>query len=238
MNTHSTTIAEYTHSETDHKVALVGNRHYGSEAYVEEIRNRLLGYQATGAAIHYESITKPSDLEVAQFTRVQNFRYESLKKLLRMSGKIHSKTDLTSVATIIDKESWEHHDATMSELVEHATIRQTLALGAIGLAAHVLEMANSDAEYAKAADAAYPDADEGGGQKTNRTSGILMNTLTPLIVDYRNEVALGAVDTAATEDTSRQIALLWGNGHIPGLAKGLKMRGYVQSSSELLDPRM
>ncbi|MEO8862957.1 MAG: hypothetical protein ABI354_01400 [Candidatus Saccharimonadales bacterium] len=52
------------------------------------------------------------------------------------------------------------------------------------------------------------------------------------IIDKRNEVALTGVDNTLETDPSAKIVLIWGLGHLAGLAAGLKRRDYEHVDSK------
>lgn len=243
MKLPATTVAEFTHPETSSRVALVGNRHFGTPNYMEELQNRLIAYRLGGAAIHYEGVKKPTETEISNFSRRQMRNYQALKSLTNLGDRVHTDSRFSSIRTIISSRDWEHHDASMTDLVQRANLRQSLALGVVALVAKVVEWADEDGSFYKTTYEKMYTENESGAEDTKAQDphendpGIL-KMLYPLIVDYRNEVALNAVDTALAERPEQNLALLWGNGHVPGLSDGLVNRGFRQTSLELLDPLM
>jgi hypothetical protein len=60
--------------------------------------------------------------------------------------------------------------------------------------------------------------------------------LAPSILSYRNAIALRAVDTALATEPNRDITLLWGQAHVPGLTRGLVIRGFRRAHRTLHYP--
>lgn len=232
MKAQPTTIAEFAHPDTSSEIAIVGNRHYGSEGYMQELKSRLAHYRADGATIHFEGVSLLTDNEKALLTKSQLRSYVGLRQLLDFGERLHEGRGFARVQTIIESsEEWEWHDTTSYDLMTRASMKQRLTMGAMGV---IVSLASSATDINTLYEAIYEN--EAIDKDPSRISKAMSNAINPLIVDYRNNIALGAVDTSLTVAPSQNLALLWGDGHVAGLSEGLRIRGYELVSTETLDP--
>ncbi len=61
-----------------------------------------------------------------------------------------------------------------------------------------------------------------------------MGDTTSAVLDFRNDIALKAIDEQQEKTPGTDVLLLWGAGHLPGLGEGLQQRGYAKVNEENL----
>lgn len=222
-----TTISEFLHPLRPNPVTLIGNEHGGSEAYVASLRNQLDMREARGSIIHYEEVQPVDSSEVDEQHPIVQSAYWNLDFIMDFIEDSIKKSDASIYDITVSKAgTWHNHDLNALELAKLISQRPDQYVALAALTGFILKPKDSPATvreilYSKVFGTI--------------TTGAYVG-LWPSLVTARNNVALRAVDSTLEERPNQEITLLWGQGHIPGIARGLLRRGFEMTRIEAYSP--
>lgn len=249
MSSKQTTVTEFRHPETESTITLIGNRHYATKAYMEAIADRLDKCDAAGATIHLEGVREATSKELESLTSRQRHVVDTLLRfgpLLHKVGNLSAQATLHHAISVEDPETgklvlrnplWQVHDVSHADLARAANRRQRASLKVVsGMVSLANDALKEDPDAWERTDIEDSSTFRASHWAAAKISSLIMHPATVLLVDYRNEVALNALGVQLEDDPSKDFALLWGQGHVAGLSKGILRRGYIQTGIEELDP--
>lgn len=218
----ATPLYEFEHAHTDSTLSLVGTIHIGTSTYYEDIQAYAQDRQAAGSAVHYELVNKADDAALKAAGPEVADSVIALRNFGDFFTAICDKLDLVHQTDgITYADSWENHDANELELAQ--------LLGAEA----VRKLVQANESLTQLSDS-RPDFTAKFLKAVLRTLPVMCLTQDMLprsqakrtLVDYRNTIALKAVARTLADDPDRDITMIWGAGHVPGLRKGLERQGY------------
>ncbi len=210
--------------ETGSTIGFVGMIHAGNQEYYDDIAEYLRGAEKRGSVVHYEGVKKAVEGDELPEEWVEEAA-EAFGQALPADLIIrHVRDAKKQREALAYQDHWQNHDVSMHEVVQR-------------LGSEVVS------EFVKDAGSISKAESEFGPEKFGkflRKVLLALPTLAPLkdllklgdrrmhdvIVTYRNEVALRAVRRQIAAEPGRDITLLWGAGHGPGVIKGLERLGY------------
>jgi hypothetical protein len=228
-----TPVVQYENRRTGRTVTIIATVHVGTNAYFKRLNDIIAGLEAKGALICYEWIhpaaeeewTAAADGERAVRGLSQPISDRGLPALCRYLGWVEQGAGLRY------SPSWRNVDMTDLELVRHAQPH------------NISEVSDG-----------FSDIFAG---LTPEQLGVIMGSCAALVIrllslDYFNLVLRWSTRTASSdayrhvnrviiEERNRgalaklpsdaDAVLLWGSGHLPGLAAGMKRAGYRHRST-------
>jgi hypothetical protein len=221
-----TPVVRYENRTTGRTVTLIGTMHSGTNAYFNKLNEVIAGLEAAGAVVCYEGIRPSAEEEWAQAAdgeraaRGLSLPASGRQAVCRYLGWVEQGVGLKY------SPSWRNVDVTELELVRQAQPHNVTESSArfsdlfAGLTPEQLgEIAGSgEALLVRLLSLDYFDlvwrlSVRMASSDAHRNVGRVM-------VDERNRGALARLPSDA------DAVLLWGSGHLPGLAAGLKEAGY------------
>ena len=230
-------IRDYRHPESNNRVGIVAVSHRAQASYYQAIHAELARRTANGATVYYEYTRHPTSEELAQASPEARRSLEKIKELGQLSDGIFDKIGLAYQLTALPAEAgWENHDASLLDVAERVgkkALRRQVIMTKIAVSA-----INNSTSPEKRRDLIlnlYGSSDKAlSGPPKRRLARLLGMDMMPTIVDYRNDIALGAVDRHFEAVPGSELALIWGVGHLAGLGAGLEERGYEQVSEQMI----
>ena len=212
-----TPVITYEHRRTGRTVTLVATSHIGQAAYYEQLRAMLTEMEAAGALIRYEMVSPAASSEWAAASAAeraaratsQDAGRESLQAACRYLGWV-------TQATLTYSPSWHNADMTDLELVRLVGPQNLLTSGkAAGMDYLDMHMGEGAAVMFR-----LLPFDRFGLLSRLSVSGDIDRHISHVVIDERNSRTLAGLSPDVDS------VLLWGAGHLPGLATGLKTAGY------------
>jgi hypothetical protein len=222
--TNVTTVSEFEHTALKAGVAIVGNQHTGSEAYMDSLRTQLDIYQTRGSVFHYENLQPSPPQELACESAAVQKAYADIDYLL----DIDKGSSLSSVYDLVPTAhaSWVSYDMTALELAKYIDARPDQRMA---LKTFTNFMRQSKDEPTKLREKLYDTV-------AGSFALVAFTALNRSAITARNTVALGAVADSLTRAPDQDITLLWGQAHVKGIAKGLARQGFRLTNINYLHP--
>ncbi len=224
----STPVHEYTHPEFENQITLMGMIHIAQESYYRSVQEMIAGHEAGGAIVHYEGVkdVRPSTADIPE-AHIE--KADRLKAVMSSIYGWFENSGLSLQTEVLEySEDWENHDSTLIELAGRMSNLSSRRLSRfIGFYDHLFE--DMKPEQQQKLVLKFAQAMERGLSKDRQmgwASRLLLGNLKGPILDYRNDIALAALDEASAADPESDFVLVWGAGHLRGLGKGLVKRGY------------
>ncbi len=229
-NIFETPIYEFDHDTTASRVHFVGMVHVGQQNYYSAVSDYVSGTEAEGSVVHYEMIKRPSPEEAAAYPEV--VEQAGLLDGLGVLAEVISK----STNAVKQKEAlqyqphWQNHDISAVELTRLAGPESIQRLSD-----NIKQLKETES-----------DLDPELFSKLVRGMFRIMPLVIPVnnlfgdkklrsvVVDHRNDVAVQAVADQIEAEPDRNITMLWGAAHAPGISKGLERLGYNRTSRRWL----
>jgi hypothetical protein len=226
-----TPVIRYENRKTGRTVTLIATMHSGTNAYFSKLNDIIAGLEAMGAVVCCEGIRPAAEEEWARAAdgeraaRGLSVPVSGLQALCRYLGWVEQSAGLTY------SPSWRNVDITELELVRQAQPHNVSAMsdgfadlfggltpeqfGEVGgsietVLLRLLSLDYFDLVWRLSARTASSDA---------------YRNVARVMLEERNRGALARLPSDA------DAVLLWGSGHLPGLAVGLKKAGYRQRST-------
>ena len=183
-------------------------------------------YEAASSVILYEGLGSLSETEIAQLPPRERAVYRTLAPLHELYGAFARSLGLAFQGDAIryDRARWINADIPLRELLQRwsESGAPLLPLGEPGAAGFAIP----NTSLARGLSALTLLQTPLMLSVLNRLHGRIraLGKLRELLLSDRNRAALDAVDSSPEE---RNALLLYGAGHIAGLAEGLQRRGYV-----------
>ncbi len=227
-----TPIIRYGHRNTGHTVTLVGTIHIGEVFYYETLHAMVTGLEAAGAVVFYESIGQAAEEEWAaadaseRATRGASraIGENNVRRVCRSLGWVEQGAAFTFAP------SWRNADMTDLELVRLARpealrgLREDLA-DVFGSSSLAQDQADAFAGAAAAVVFRLVSLDRFDRLRRIATWDEASRHFDHVTVAERNARALARLPSG--DDA----VLLWGAGHLPGLAAGLKETGHRREAA-------
>ena len=247
IGTVTTDINEFTRDTDGSRVTIMGVTHYGEREYYDELQDRLDERHQDGAAIHYELVGGPGNdtsarIGLGGITKAL-MMYPAYKAGIKFWEKLPHTVSQRQHLTL--RSTWENHDMSTGEVMRNikwSTATATL-LGGFAMKASNLRqsfgrpkpIARKLASLKDRIDGGEGDAPTGMLSKFRKArTDTLRGELEDVLLSRRNEIALNAVDSSVSDDPSREVVMLWGQGHVETLSEGLVERGYRMIGSTAL----
>lgn len=217
-----TSIRQFTHTRTGRLATVIGTFHFGHPNYYRDLREAIDKLEADGAVIQCEN----SRLNKDHSADVDAHEHETLKQLQRASqlnsARLHAVGWAEQITELGCPDHWQVVDLTVLDIIRR--------LGPV----RAREVARQMLRKTK-----RPASDRRALPHMHLMTAIIMRVLSDdqrivkvagkgpaddVLLDARNQVALDAV--AATD---RDVVLIWGLAHLPGLDAGLAALGFERS---------
>ncbi len=228
-----TPLCEFDHPATGSSIGFAGMVHIGDPQYFDVVEDYVTRREVAGSLVHYERMMPPTAEELVESgldpALVERFGTGVEGTFNFLGKRLGLRFQLDSMQY---GEAWENHDIPRLELMR--------LLGAKGVE-----------RFTEKGEKLVDLEDKIGSDLTLKImSGTLrhislvsmLSKLSPknrredrIVTDRRNEVALLAIDEALRREPERDITLLWGAMHLPGIGKGLRQRGYKLNSTQWLN---
>lgn len=234
----ATPVDTFEHPDTGSVVDVVSMLHIGDSRYYKRVGEYVMARQSEGFVVQYEDISSVEHPE-ARSTPRQRAKAKLLDMVLdaqvdrNVLLMLHLGYEGQPNEGLFLKESSQRHDISMAEVVESTSF----ALGVAKFVAARRNLRRAKRKFKKGPrelerhffSIVKDETDKmvAGAQKRKWGDG--------LIIDRRNQVALGGVDGALAQDPSTHICLIWGWGHLSGLSAGLVERGYTNVGHREID---
>jgi hypothetical protein len=215
-----TPIRCYVHPDSGRRIWLVGTVHFGMPGYYEDIKAAVTEIVEAGAVVHHEytalvETMKNLPPDVTQQERdVLDAELEHGRLTDIVVGHGRWVDQVTGLGGW--PEGWQRVDLDHLEVIRLAG--PEVMLNALRASIATLEFALTNnrrrKRYVVSQWLALRLAASGASLPEAPTDHV--------VVDCRNEVALDGVDS-----TDRDLVLVWGSDHLPGLAEGLDKRGFA-----------
>jgi len=227
-----TPVVRFEHGETGRAVTVAGVVHIGHASYYRQLGAILARLEAAGALVLYEGMGRAAETEwsaVGQADRdtwntVQSDRKELMQAACRYLGWVWQGEALAYSA------SWRNVDMSELEFVQRKGAQDMLDMqegfddmlgnrardqrdAMMGVTIGMLLRLQSLDQY----------------QLLSRWAASVYPGFSQLVVDERNDRALACLPP------DRDSVLIWGYGHLPGLAAGLLRAGYRRQASAWLN---
>lgn len=220
----TTEIIDFEHTETKSRLSLVGAIHIAEPQYYGRLQKEISDRQGDDGLVHFEGIGKPTEEELADAS------WTDRKKILLLRGYLESMygTLKTFPGLQYQKEGidyhldWERHDLTALEMVRELPISLLLAQRAI--ISGIMYGLEKFPEVRVVAAESLSKLEESRERK--RSKLLHDDAYEAIVITRRNEHALGAVARAISLEPDQNLTLLWGQGHLAGLAEGAVDLGY------------
>lgn len=230
-----TPVIRYGHPSTGHTVTLVGTIHIGEVGYYEKLHAMVTGLEAAGAVVFYESISPAAEEEWAaadaseRATRgaSQAIGESNFRRVCRSLGWVEQGAAFTCAP------SWRNADMTDLELVRLARPEALRGLREDLTDVFGSSLAQDQADAFAGAAAAVVfrlvSLDRFDRLRRIATWDEASRHFDHVTVAERNARALASLPSG--DDA----VLLWGAGHLPGLAAGLKETGHRRQAATWLN---
>jgi hypothetical protein len=220
-----TALLHLRHSETGRRVRLMSMIHIGEPKFYTRINEVIDEHEGL---ILFEGMGQLTDEEIAGLTPDERRVYDSLMPLNDAYRKLAAALDLVAQPDALHKPgpNWLRADLPLKRLLASWSERQLPLLPVMDAATNALK-----------------------GAFFRRTTRLLLlqepliltamrhvrglspsiGRLTRLLVDERNEAAIGVFDKTPVE---QDILFIYGAGHIAGLVEALEQRGYRKAGRD------
>lgn len=214
-----TTIRDYEHLHTKTRVSLVGTIHWGDPGYGETLLRPIEDRTSPDDLVHYEGIKRAGQSDVDAAGRFVT------RKLAVFRNYLVDGEDAKGLPGTVEtdayapkKENWQNHDLTDLEIARRVSLRSMLMHTRFPMKTDLLRRAR------------LLDLLESRNMSTHWliTGGLLYGNMTNVLVDNRNTHALDALQAALASEPERGVTLRWGEGHRPGLHRGIVGLGFKQ----------
>jgi hypothetical protein len=233
----TTPLKEFTHRRHGSRVTLVGMVHAAQAGYYNQVQRLVAERENGGAVVHYEKVKKTPPEQLRHQSPIQRKKLEWLRNFvenahLLVADTLHLPRQQDAL-TLHD--SWENHDAVDVEIVKRLngvsfTAQQLAFRGLFSLINKGTEASRYDLMVKNLKEkAALPD-----DYSLGIVGSLMMAGMSGPILDYRNGIALNAIDQRTDTNPETDFVLIWGAGHLPGLGQGLAERGYEQTDEQRL----
>jgi hypothetical protein len=226
-----TPVIRYENRKTGRTVTLIATMHSGTNAYFNKLDEIIAGLEAAGAVVCYEGIRPAAEEEWARAAggeraaRGLSVPVSGLQAVCRYLGWVEQSAGLKY------SPSWRNVDMTELELVRQAQPHNISEMSDrfsdlfAGLTPEQIgEIAGSgEALLVRLMSLDYFDLLRRLSMRA--ASSDAHRNVDRVMVEERNRGALARLPS----DTDA--VLLWGSGHLPGLAAGLRKTGYRQRST-------
>jgi hypothetical protein len=220
-----TPVRDYVHRDSGRRVTVVSTMHIGEADYYARLRDVVTDREACGATVQCEGsslLVTNEDREAAAGAAREALDARSrLLDLTRQTAPLLGWTFCLDAMPVAD--TWQIVDISEVEVIERNGAE--VILRHARRASLLLDLPDGDA---KAVHRFRLMASVGlrAAARVSRSDRERRATPTDAVVlHYRTEVALTGLD-----DTDRDVVLIWGGRHLPGLDAGLVDRGYVLTS--------
>lgn len=211
----STATHEFVSRDTSSSIALVGVSHFATSAYFKKISAYIQHREDEGSVVHYEDLSSPEEATLCNFqTWIQRLcgEYDSLARRNIVETLFYDPTvtGQENGPGIHYRERWQAHDASTADLFKEMGRLQSTWLVRYKL---------------------Y-ELDERSRPNSVRRAAIRVGQVATgkireeFIINWRNQIALRAVENTIIDNPNQNITLLWGYSHTIGLAKGVTGLGY------------
>lgn len=232
-DTLETPIYQMDNRRTKSRISLVGMIHIGQQGYYDRIAEHVETTEQTGSVVHYEMVKKSENagdvepwIEEFQTTLSSGIGRIPIETMVKYLGCEKQLDALTY------HPHWQNHDISIQELIRRAGPES------------MKKMVDGIKKFK---DREEEMGEEATGRMIRKVFGLMpvlsrVNNylelgdqhLKSVIIDHRNDVALQAVRSQITDEPSRDITMLWGAAHLPGIKSGLEQMGYRRSSKKWL----
>jgi len=205
------------HPRTGRTATLVGTMHIGDARYFDELSEMLAGLAAGGAEVHLEGIAHREDDRVTEWERARLAEAKGWRNP-ETSGTAVTLLRVESQSLLRLPEETRNIDLSHAELLRRlgwGAYRRLFALGPTtlpgpGLAPIVRAAIRFQLRHSRGLELLR--STRPGSRRVNR-----------VVIDERNAVAFaGAADALERRD----VVLVWGADHLPGLARLFARAGY------------
>lgn len=227
----ATPVQEYTHPEYENRITLVGMIHVAQFPYFRAIQDIIDERERDGATVHYEMVAdvRPEGAQAPQQDVEKADRLKST--MLAIYGWFKDSGLVLQTESLEYKSHWENHDSTLLELVgamSNLSVRRLS--GIVGLYDRLFNnMKPAEQQKFVLKFAESIEKSMARDHQANWLSRVLLGNLQRPLLDYRNEIALEAIDRSMETGSVSDFALIWGAAHLRGLGQGLVRRGYEKS---------
>lgn len=228
-----TPVVRYENRKTGRTVTLVAAVHSGTEAYFKKLNEIIAELEADGALVCYEGIRPAAEQEWAEAADgeraargvAEPMRDRGLEALCRYLGWVDQRAGLKY------SPSWRNVDMTDLELIRQAqpnNVRESSDSFSdlfAGLTPEQLDLVTASLAAVMERLLSLDYFDLVWRLSTRAVASDAHRNVARVMVEERNRGALARLPTDA------DAVLLWGSGHLPGLAAGLKKAGYRQRNT-------
>ena len=220
-----TALIHLRHRETGRRVRLAAMIHIGEPVYYERINEVIAEHEGL---VLFEGLGQLGDDEIAVLTPDERRVYEAIAPLTEAYRRLAAALDLVAQPDALTKPgpNWLRADLPLGQLLTRWAERQLPLIPAMDAATRTLQ-----------------------GPLLKRTTRLLLlqeplilgafrllrgwspalGRLSNLLVDERNEAALNVFDATPAD---RDVMLIYGAGHVPGLLTALERRGYREAARD------
>jgi len=226
-----TPVVRYENRETGRTVTLIATMHSGTNAYFSKLNELIAGLEGMGAVVCFEGIRPAAEEEWAQAAdreraaRGLSLPVNGLQAMCRYLGWVEQSVGLKY------SPSWRNVDMTELELVRqaqpHNVTESSTAFSDLfaGLTPEQLGEITGSGEALLVRLLSLDYFDLLRRLSVRAASSDAHRNVGRVMVEERNRGALARLPKDA------DAVLLWGSGHLPGLAAGLKEAGYRRRST-------
>jgi len=205
-------VQEYTHRISGKRITTVGVMHAATDASWSELIDFLKEKENQGAAIHLEGVQ-----EAVGRTDYERASINTLTSLMMLGKKIANLTGLTyQTDAFANAPRWEKHDVTKLDVVQKMSQKTLKVLGQVS--AEDITISPRKALWSLRNMHIIAPL----GNLIPFTRGIISSEG---ILHQRNRFAV-----SAALDTDRDVVLVWGAAHLPGMDRILRDAEYDRSA--------
>jgi hypothetical protein len=230
----TTSILTFNHLHDGQVVTLVGLKHIGHPEYYQQIQDRLANLTMAGAMVHYEGIRSPSNQALRSASRVDRLKIALADRTFTAPSRWGWLEEFGLVSQwkgLRFDHTWENHDATTLDLARRESLRSAFGRWA---GTSLLNLFLSSVSDARMRETVLPSFISDAEANTDMPQQLENTRDGKVLISYRNEIALQDMDSYHASQPDAPIALLWGEGHLPGLGRGLSTRNYEMVHQERL----
>jgi hypothetical protein len=231
----SSPIHTYVHPERHSRIDLIGMIHIGEASYYQRVQNIVDARNADGALTHYEMVKRAGTAELTTAPRRVQANVQRVRAIMRNVDSLFEGLDLTHQKKgLMYRQSWENHDTTE---IDEAARMSTIPLSGLLMATRAMRAFAQTLPPNERRDLLVQNLQQTTNNLHSRQSPLkrlLYGNNERVIIDYRNDIALEAIDNQLQEEPESDLVLLWGMGHLAGLGAGLKNRGFSKVDEQRL----
>lgn len=220
-----TALLHLRHPETGRRVQVMSMIHIGEAAYYTRLNEIIAEHDGL---ILFEGLGQLTEEELASLTPDERKVWDTIAPLNDAYRQIASALDLVAQPDALTKPGpdWQRADLPLSTLLKTWAERRLPLLPAVGQVSKALESA-----FLKRATRLLLLQEPLilGSFRVLRGWTPGLGKLSTLLVDERNDAAMKVFDATSTD---RDVLLIYGAGHVPGLVTALTTRGYRQSARD------